>query len=362
MSASADAVLNIMRGETVKYPVTATTSLYKGSMISKRGGYASALVDGYKFNGHVKSTVLNTVAEGYGAAGDLNVEVYTGKYTAEIALTGVNEYMVGAYVYAYDDNTYCLAPLRTPVGIVRRYVSSGVAEVEFDTNMGRETMGAGVVGIFEGFKKNNLGPACVIANNSGVAGSWVRTSVNGPGAVVLQTIAAIGASPYCNGVLITPDVAENDSESFQLSGAQFMFVDTHPIFFGTRIKVADVTNIDLIMGIGAVDTALLAAWSDNISFRVVDAAGTCFIITEKATTEASATATTLVNDTYVNLGFLWDGASAIYPYVNGTRGTVVATTYLPTSTVGCTPSIEFTAGAASEVGLYMSFLDAYQIL
>lgn len=361
MAASADTNFNIARGETQSYPVAAATTLYKGAMISVVDGYAQALTDGTRFNGHVVGQVANTTAEGFGTAGDLNVRVYTGKYKSQITLDNVNGNMIGAYVYAVNDNTYTLVPMMTPVGRVVEYVTTDTAIVEFDTEIGRRTMGNAVVGVFLPFFENIV-DGCVETNNSGVAKVWTRTSVNGPG--IIQGInVADSPSPYCNGIKIIPDTAENDSEELQMSGEMFYLdATTKPVFVGWRMMVADADQTDTIIGLSITDSTILAGVTDSITIRIADAAATAKLYVEKNSTEtASGSAiTTLTDGGYVSLGFVYDG-TYVYPYVDGVAGTAVAVTNLPNDEA-LTLSISHTAGAATDGGLTLNFLDAYQIV
>lgn len=357
MSASADAVLSrYLSADRASYPVAASTTLYKAAMISVVAGYAQALTDGTRFDGHAVAKANNSS----GSAGDIEVEVLTGKYLLEVTLDNVNRYMVGAFVYAVDDNTYTLAPMMTPVGRVKQYVSTDKAIVEFDTNISRKTMG-GCVGVFEPFFQN-INDGNVETNNSGVAKTWTRTSVNGAGIIRALQKTATPTSPYCNGLEIIPDTAENDSESLQMSGEMFFLgATTKPVFFGCRIQVADADQVDTIIGLSITDTALLNGISDGITWRIADASAAAELYVEKDSTEtASSGAATMADATAKSLGFLYDGTN-VYPYVDGVARTGLVVTNLPNNE-GLTVSIEHTAGAASEAGLIVYFLDAYQLL
>ena len=351
MASSADATFTKVQGENAAYPVAAATTLYKGSMIMLDDGYAKALTDGGRFVGHCIEKVTNTTAAGYGTAGDLNVTVLSGVYRLKISLTGVNAYMNGAYVYAYDDNTYTLVPLATPVGRVVQYESAGVAVVEFDTNLCREKMVG--LGIFEPFRTATI-----------LDGTWTRTSVNGPGAVttVLANASREGFN-YHTGVIMTTDTAEDDGESFQLLGEPFYLdATTKPFFFGCKVMLSEATQSDLLVGACITDTALLGGMTDGINFRKVDGSTDTKLYVEKGSTETASASSehTMVAATAVSLGFVYDGV-AVYPYVNGTRGTGLAVTNLPDDEA-LTPSIELLAGTTSAVSATVYFMDAYQIV
>lgn len=113
------------------YPAAAV-DLYEGAMIGiNASGYARAWQLGDKFVGHAKVSCLNAL----NAAGDMQVTVYKGRYRARVALTNVaiTDAIVGSAVYALDSGTLSLR-IGFKVGKVIRYISSGIAVVEFDTD------------------------------------------------------------------------------------------------------------------------------------------------------------------------------------------------------------------------------------
>jgi len=128
MALSADSPMKIIVGERQHYPVAASTKIYEGAMVGDNAaGYARGLVAGDEFRGHAVKQADNSS----GSAGDINVEVLTGRYRLEVSLAGsITD--VGSPVYASADGTLTFAPVgNSYVGVVTRYVSSSVLEVEF---------------------------------------------------------------------------------------------------------------------------------------------------------------------------------------------------------------------------------------
>lgn len=364
MSASADIALKTGVGGQASYPVTAATTIYEGSMVGVSVGYAIALTDGARFVGHAIKQANNSA----GAAGDINVECKSGIYDLQVTLDNVNVYMIGAYVYAVDDNTYTLAPMETPVGRVKQYVTTDTAIVEFDTNLTREKMG-GVNGIFEPFR---LAPLSQIASNGStlvsldgakIGSPWLQTLVDGGGdaAQKIQALTSARGGAYCGGLELVTNDAENDGVTLTLNGKSF-YLDaaTRPVFFGVKIAINDVTQSDFFLGLATPDTTLLAGNTDNISLRSADGAATVTCVVEKDNTETTSSSIgTIVDDTEVALGFIYDG-TYVYPYVNGVAGTALAVTNLPDNEK-LTPSIEFLTGEGVAQTLKIRFMDAYQI-
>jgi len=127
------------------------------------------------------------------------------------------------------------------------------------------------------------------------------------------------------------------------------------------VKVSDVTQSDLFIGLSITDTALLGGITDGIYWRNVDASTDFKAATEKDSTETeSASLFTLVDDTFVTIGLLWNGTSTIIPYVNGVAQAALADTNRPDDEE-LTPSIEILAGEAAAKILDVSFFDCYQI-
>lgn len=340
---TADSTNNLaLAGDTVDIPVAATTKLYRGSMIDFSGGYAKALTSGGRFAGHTQAQADNST----GAAGDINAAVLQGEqgngYTMESTLTGANEYMKNAPVYALDDNLLSLGPMLTPVGVVRQYISSGIARVRFVPNLSRRALRnlVGEGSLFEDFFGWN-------------AENWTVTTL-AHASTITRTAAVQG------GLSVVTAGAENDGSNIQLNGTMFKLDVGKPVAWGTRFSIDDVTQSDFILGLCVVDVDLFGGMTDGIYFEKSDGAATVTFVTEAASTETtSGTLATMVDATKIALGFVWDGVSAVYPYINGVRGTAV-TTNIPTG-VWLTPSMELLTGAAAARTFLFDFVDAYNL-
>lgn len=127
---AADSPRTYELGTVNEIPVVANDIIYEGSAVGLSSGYARPLVASDTFVGFCEQTVDNTG----GAAGAKNVRVIASGLI-QLAVTGVAAVTdVGAAVYASDDNTFTTtASTNTYIGAVRRFISSGVALVEFDT-------------------------------------------------------------------------------------------------------------------------------------------------------------------------------------------------------------------------------------
>ena len=130
-------------------------------------------------------------------------------------------------------------------------------------------------------------------------------------------------------LLITNTAADNDLVSLQKKGESFLFASGKPLFFEARFKVSDATQSDVVIGLQITDTTPLDV-TDGVFFIKADGSTSVSLLVEKnntATTTSSVA--TLANDTFITLGFYYDGASSIQYSVNGTVTGTSAVTNLP---------------------------------
>lgn len=174
------------------------------------------------------------------------------------------------------------------------------------------------------------------------AGDWTVTETDS-GATQALTAGDGGL------LLITNTAADNDLVALQKNPAAFTFTAGKKTFFRCRFKVSDATQSDLIFGLQVVDTTPLDV-TDGIYFLKADGAATVDFICRKnastGSTSASAVAT-MANDTFIELGFYYDGQSKVAYEVNGSvLGSLDASSaYLPDTT--CTVSFALQNGEAA---------------
>jgi hypothetical protein len=117
-------------GDRNEYPVIAADIIYEGAAVGLVAGtgHARPLAAGDKFGGFAESKADNTS----GAAAAINVRVIDqGK--VELAVSGAVITDVGQPVYATDDDTFGFSPVGGVfIGLVSRFVSAGIAVVDFD--------------------------------------------------------------------------------------------------------------------------------------------------------------------------------------------------------------------------------------
>ncbi|MBT4836645.1 MAG: cytoplasmic protein, partial [Methylococcales bacterium] len=132
---SASELRDYQLGDIEEYPVIATDKIYEGAAVGENGsGYSRPLVAGDAFQGFNITDIDNST----GAAGDKNVRVKTrGRVKLSISGIAITSNDRPA-VYASDDNTFTLTSTSNSlIGFVSRWVSSGVAIVEFDSGLSK---------------------------------------------------------------------------------------------------------------------------------------------------------------------------------------------------------------------------------
>ena len=163
-------------------------------------------------------------------------------------------------------------------------------------------------------------------------------------------------------LLITTDSNENDGIGMQVLGESFNLAATGIVglYFGARIKVSDATQSDFFIGLCDTDTDILGGADDSIGFRKVDGSTAVSFLTEKATTETTASAYTCDTSWHV-VEFYYDGlAGTLEFFVDAVSGGFVAVTNLPDEEQRI--SIEFLAGSAGAKTMSVDWIRCIQIV
>ena len=116
-------------GNRNEFPVIAADIIFEGAAVGlvNATGHARPLVATDKFAGFAEAKVDNSA----GAAAAINVRVIADGLI-QLTVTGAVITDVGQPVYATDDNTFSMVSGGVFIGIVHRFVSSGVAVVAFN--------------------------------------------------------------------------------------------------------------------------------------------------------------------------------------------------------------------------------------
>ncbi len=182
-----------------------------------------------------------------------------------------------------------------------------------------------------------------------VAGDWTVTAVGASTAAM--TDGAFGR------LLLTTAGAENDGVQLQKVGEAFLPIAGKKMWFKTKFQISDATESDFLFGIAVTDTAAIAAAGDGVTdgifFQKDDGSTSVTLYCQKDTTTgqtSAASVATIVAATDIELGFEFDGVSAIKYFVDGVhKGTLSLTTspaaFLPDTETRVT--MAFLTGAAA---------------
>lgn len=174
-----------------------------------------------------------------------------------------------------------------------------------------------------------------------VAGDWTVTSV-GSATRALEADAPYGA------LLLTTTGVENDGTQLQLTTENFTIASGKKAWFKARFKLSDVTQSDFLIGLAVLDTTALAADGDGVTdgifFSKDDGDALLDFQVQKDATTGQSRATsvaTLVADTYVTVGFEFDGKSEVKYFVNEVqKGTItLSSTNMPDTPITVTMAL-----------------------
>ena len=131
MALSADTPLIIELGNVGEYPVKALAKIYEGAAVGLDAGtgHARGLMAGDLFLGFAESQADNSAGT---AGAEINVRVLQ-RGAVELTVTNAAITDVGAPVFASADGTFVLVEgSNSFIGVLARFVSSGVGVVKFD--------------------------------------------------------------------------------------------------------------------------------------------------------------------------------------------------------------------------------------
>ena len=117
-------------GDINEFAVIASDIIYEGAAVGivKASGHARPLTSSDKFAGFAEAKADNSA----GAAAAINVRVKK-RGMVQLSVSGAVISDIGQPIYATDDDTFVFLPTGGVfIGFVRRFVSSGVAIVEYD--------------------------------------------------------------------------------------------------------------------------------------------------------------------------------------------------------------------------------------
>lgn len=132
------------------------------------------------------------------------------------------------------------------------------------------------------------------------------------------------------GVLeLTNSAADDDSTAVQRTNESFLFESGKKLFFKTKFKLDDATQSDLVAGLQISDTTPGSVTDGVFFFKDDGATSLQFSVIKDSTSTINTNIGTLVDDTFIELGFFYDGDSTIKVFVDNSFVANVVTTNLP---------------------------------
>jgi len=142
------------------------------------------------------------------------------------------------------------------------------------------------------------------------AGDWTITTTEAGAGSATEALTNVDGGV----LLVTNDDADNDADFFNKVGESFLMVAGKKAYFKARFAVSDAIQSDFVIGLQITDTTPLAV-SDGIYFQKDDGdASLDFHVTKDSSSTSASAIATVVDDTYITVGFYYDGVDSVYYY------------------------------------------------
>ena len=163
--------------------------------------------------------------------------------------------------------------------------------------------------------------------NQYVAGDWTVTNTTSHATVAL-TAGAGGLLSLAGGASsVTSDIAAIISNPLN-----FNFASTQQVWFYTGFKVTTAANDQIQLGLMAANSALTPTAGMYFN-KAAGAATIDFVVRKSSTSTTQSAIATLVANTFVRLGFYYNGKDSVDVFVNDAKVySQTVLTNLPTST------------------------------
>jgi len=157
--------------------------------------------------------------------------------------------------------------------------------------------------------------------------------------VLTQATTGTGAiSTAAPGVLELDSNSTTSTQGAQIQRVKSCFVPAtdKSIWAEFKFKIVDTFDkVELFVGLSEIDTTIIGSSAVSpanfIGWQCVTDDGVLLFASEKATVGTTQACATIAEDTYIRLGFFYDGvADTLQQYVNGVAtGTPITTTNIP---------------------------------
>lgn len=185
-----------------------------------------------------------------------------------------------------------------------------------------------------------------------VAADWTVTNTTSHSTVGLVAGANGVLGLVAGGSAVTADIA-----NVQANPLDFNFTTSTPVWFYAAFKVTTALNDQVLLGITSDASAL--APTDGIYFnKAAGSASIDFVVRKSSTSTTTSAVATLADNTYIELGFYYNGKDAVDVFVNEVKVASVTTlTNLPAAVaLGTTAGQKLAATSPTTAALYVDFL------
>lgn len=191
------------------------------------------------------------------------------------------------------------------------------------------------------------------------AGDWTNTATHSP------TNALVAGNGGILSMLNSSTSA--DLDQLTLKVATFAFNPANAqVWFKTRFQVDDATNAIVAIGLQNLNTNAFAA-TDGVWFQKNAAVTTGnFIVSASSTATTSTPTVTLANNTYVDLGFYWNGGGTpgfaglpsgeIYLFANGANIGQVSAANIPAAATNLALTVALENGSAAARTMLVDYI------
>jgi hypothetical protein len=173
------------------------------------------------------------------------------------------------------------------------------------------------------------------------ASDWVVTETDSSATQAIAADVVGGALALVN--------SSTDDHVNQLQSAEewFGLSPGKQAWFEIRVKCEKATQSEFFVGFCTTDTDIWTATTDSVGFRKVDATASLTSLTEDNTTETTNTVATVVADTYMVLGFHYDGAGKVKFFVDRSLAATHTTHIETTNNLALTISLKNGEGSST---------------
>lgn len=206
-------------GERNHLPVIAADIIYEGAAVGvvDASGHARPLNAADRFGGFAVAKADNSA----GAAAAINVEVVKSG-EIELSVSGAVVTDFGQPVYASDDDTFTFNPADGAfIGFVKRFVSSGVAVVEFNAGVikdpwAHKTVRETLTGV-KTFDAQDTGKLFCVTDAGDADALTLPAIADGLGGITILAVGAFGTtavtvSPAAADMVLGPDITGADNK------------------------------------------------------------------------------------------------------------------------------------------------------